>query len=430
LDVEIKRIDAFFAARRIPASLERAVEQYISRKVGKTFHDHVILDRLRRAVVAQKDDYWKAGTKRILAYTKGYSVLAYLAYHLPVYFLQAEHLLYKLVSAGLLKPEMTVLDAGTGPGIVPLAIADFYSRLDSARAEIHAIERSEESIEAFSFLTNSFAGKIKNVKIFAPIKADLSSIPADAPLPSTINLMVFSNVLNELSDLSIEQRADLVMRLAGRLAPDGSILITEPAEEVTATRLRILSLELDARGLTIHSPCSFLFGTRCDPLRCWSFETQPDIRPTRLMEALASGGEPYRYINTDIKYAYVIFRRDHLVQHPLRIPPRSKYARLSKLNLHTNRRINIVAAKMSGELGNEKTHVFRLCDGTAAKPVYAVIPAYHLNPGNDAIMTAPYGAIVELRNVLVRYNSVYDAYNLLVSRNTMIVEMKSQKNNY
>jgi hypothetical protein len=131
----------------------------------------------------------------------------------------------------------------------------------------------------------------------------------------------------------------------------------------------------------------------------------------------------FRYINTDIKYAYVILRKDRIGQNPYRVPPRAKYSRLSKLHLHVNRRINVIAAKMSQELGDQKTHVFKLCDGTAAKPVYAVLPSYHITLENNGIVSAPYGAVLELRNVLVRYNRAHDAYNLLVTRDTIITAL-------
>jgi hypothetical protein len=138
------------------------------------------------------------------------------------------------------------------------------------------------------------------------------------------------------------------------------------------------------------------------------------------MERLAQCDEPFRYINTDIKYAYVILRKDRTVQYPYRVPPRAKFARLSKLHLHVNRRINVIAAKMSQELGDKKTHMVKLCDGTAAKPVYAVLPSYHTTMSNEGIITAPYGAVLELRNVLVRYNKAHDAYNLLVTRDAVV----------
>ena len=59
--------------------------------------------------------------------------------------------------------------------------------------------------------------------------------------------------------------------------------------------------------------------------------------------------------------------------------------------------------------------------GSAEKPVFAVLPAFHIMPSNRDLGSAPYGTVLEIRNVLVRYNPAHDAYNLLVSRNTQIM---------
>jgi len=420
---EERRTGSFLKESRLPPVLERAIEDYIAKKTGRSPDDPVVLERLRRAVVAQKSDYWKSPAKRRLVYAKGYSVLGYLAYHFPVYFMQTEYILHDLAAAGLLKPDLSVLDAGTGPGVVPLAIADFYARLENGSATIRSIEQSEEHIEAFRFLRQAVYPSRGRTTLHNPLPSDIRTIE-DARIPGPVDLLVFSNVINELERESVSAQADIVMRFAGHVAPDGSILIVEPAEEVSATRLRALSKALQERGLTIHSPCSFLWGTRCDPSRCWSFATQPDIYPTRVMETLGAGGEPYRYRNTDIKYSYVIFRRDATVRHPLRIPPSAKVARLSKLHLHINRQINVAAAKMSQDLGNRRNHVVRVCDGTAGKPVYVVLPEYHRNAANSLLLKAPYGDVLTLRQVIVRFNKKHDAYNLLAGPSTQVLGFK------
>lgn len=416
---ERRRTDSFLKESRIPPVLERAIEDYIVKKTGKPLNDPVVLERLRRAVVAQKSDYWKSPTKRRLSYTKGYSVLGYLAYHFPVYFMQTEYILRDLAAAGLLRPAISILDIGTGPGVVPLAIADFYGRLDDGSATVWSIEQSEEHIEAFRFLREAAYPVRGKTALTNPIPADIRTVD-DQKIPGPVDLLIFSNVVNELETRSVGAQADLVMRFAGHLAPAGTILIVEPAEEGTATRLRVLSQVLQDRGLSVHSPCSFLWGTRCDPSRCWSFTTQPDIYPTRMMEVLAACDEPYRYRNTDIKYAYVILRKDTPPHRDPSLPSSSKVARLSKLHLHVNRQINIVAAKMSQDLGDRKNHVFKVCDGTAGKPVYAVLPEYQRNPANDILLKAPYGEVLELRQVIVRYNRKHDAYNLHAGKNTRV----------
>jgi SAM-dependent methyltransferase len=422
---ELRRQQQFFAEGEMPGPLAHGIEQYITKKVGKDWNDPVIIQRLRRAIVAQKDDYWKPSHKRSLQYIKGYSVLGYLSYHFPVYFFQTGHLLIKLARDGLLKKNMTILDVGTGPGVVPFAIADFYSRLDDARASVYSVERSEEHAEAFVYLRDTFVPRGGRVSIKTPLKADIRSLDP-VRLPEKIDLIIFSNVLNELPDVTMDIRADIVARISTRLAPDGSILIVEPADEENATRMRSLTASLQGKGLSVFSPCAFIWGTPCNAPRCWSFETAPAIKITRVMETLAHCEDSYRFVNTDIKYSYAILRREEHRRENFRLAAGSKFLRLSKLHLHVGKRINVAGVKMSGELGDARSHVFKICDGTGKTPVYAVLPSYHITQENDLLTTASYGSILGLRNVLVRYNKTHDAYNLLVSRNSKVDSVFSE----
>src|SRR5690606_24408560 len=98
--------------------------------------------------------YWKE--KRV-SYRKAYQVLGYLAYHAPVYLVQFEHILWQVINQGLAKPRMRILDLGTGPGVVPLAVIDLLGRLGNGSAEVYAVERSEEPLEAYSALVPAAA---------------------------------------------------------------------------------------------------------------------------------------------------------------------------------------------------------------------------------------------------------------------------------
>jgi hypothetical protein len=82
----------------------------------------------RAAIRAQKGEYWNQAGGRPLSYGSGYRILAYLAYQLPVSFIEFEHLLHDLAVDGLLRERMRVLDLGSGPGTVPLAITDAWGR--------------------------------------------------------------------------------------------------------------------------------------------------------------------------------------------------------------------------------------------------------------------------------------------------------------
>jgi tRNA(Ile2) C34 agmatinyltransferase TiaS len=75
---------------------------------------------------------------------------------------------------------------------------------------------------------------------------------------------------------------------------------------------------------------------------------------------------------------------------------------------------------MSGNLGDEKTLVFKICDGTASIPCYAVMPAYHMSENNRELIDAGYGDIIEVYGTLVRENKEQSSINLLVTRNTIV----------
>jgi hypothetical protein len=420
-DRENTAIETYLGNMALPSWVDTAIEGYIAKKTGKDLTDPVILDRLRHAIVAQKDDYWKPTAQRTLQYTKGYAVLGYLAYHFPVYFMQFRHLLALLARQGLLKNRMTILDLGTGPGVVPLALADFWRLLDTATTDVYSLEQSKEHIEAFQALARALPHDGNQAVIRPPVETDLTSLQENA-FPGSVDLLVCSNVLNELAALPLQKRADILMSYAERLAPEGTILIIEPAEESSSIGLRSLSLALKKRGLSIYAPCSFIWNTNCTPDRCWSFTTAPAIRPTHLMTVLADCSESFRYINTDIKFSYVILRKE--AKTPISCLPQGiKAMRLSRIHLNEGRRVTIVAAKMSGELGGGKTHVVKICDGSATKPVYAVLPAFHCTQDTRELLAAPYGAILVFEEVIVKYNPAHDSYNVLANRTSTIKQM-------
>ncbi|WP_048198687.1 small ribosomal subunit Rsm22 family protein [Methanocella arvoryzae] len=421
---ELERVQTFFKAPRVPRKLERLIENYVERKTHRQYDDPAVLEKLRQAVQAQKTQYWKEGKARKIDYSSGYSVLGYLAYQFPVYFVQFQHVLHDLATDGLLKDRIKVLDIGTGPGTVPLAIVDYYNRLDRAEATVYSLEKYDENIEAYLTLVPEYAGQKGRVRIEKPVKADLMEKP---PVPDGIDLMVFSNVLNEI-DAPFDAKVDAVVELASHLAPDGNIVIIEPADKENSTRMRRLVRRLLDKGLGIYSPCAFIWCDKCKADMCWSFEEKDDIQPTGLMKKLADTEESYKYLNTDIKFSYAILRKDTLTREKYRVPRRASYMRLAMLKKHVEKRLNVVAAVMSGDLGDKKDHVFKICDGTPAGPTYAMLAQYNVKPDNEALLKAKYGDVLEFENVLVRYNKENDSINLLVSKGSIVSPAGAEEN--
>ncbi len=416
-----KRLSRFLEDPRVPKPLDGLIQEYITKKTGKRWDDPVTLERIRQAVIAQKGDYWREGRKKKVHYEQGYRIFAYLAYQFPVYFIQFEHILEMLASSGLLKEEMTLLDIGSGPGVAALATIDFLSRSGHGNATIHAVELAGEQREAFTFLTQKYSDGLAGISVKDPIAEDLTTVSIE-DLPHEIDLLVFQNVLNELTGLTIRERAARVKAISEVLSPEGIIVITEPADMVNSTAMRQTVQELAKSGLSVIAPCPAGWTRTCNSEHCWSFVEKPPLHPTRLMELVASCKEAYRFLNTDIKYSYAVLKKDqHLRKTDTSGGVRKKTALLSTLARHVDRRINVFVAVMSGDLGNNKTHLWKLCDGTPQKPVYAVMPSYHLSSENEYIMKAGYTEQVEISGVLVRYNPNHDSYNLLITRTTQII---------
>jgi hypothetical protein len=129
-------------------------------------------------------------------------------------------------------------------------------------------------------------------------------------------------------------------------------------------------------------------------------------------------------MNTDMKFSYVILRRNSSLKknvspkHNYRA--KGKFMAFSNLKKHIEKHINVAASVMSGNLGNEKTFVFKICDGTVREPCYAMMPVYHMSENNRELLEAKYGDIVEFFGVLVRENKEQSSFNLLVTRNTIV----------
>lgn len=418
---EAKKQEIFFSTPRVPRRLERLIEEYIDRKTGKNWDDQVILERIRAAVVAQKGRYWARGRRRKISYEKGYDVLAYLGYHAPVYLVQTELLLHRLVKDRLLPRHLRVLDVGCGPGVVSAAVVDYFGRLEGPTAEVTGLDLSEENLEAYAAIVGPYAGHKRVVSVNEPVMADLRHLPQDA-LRGPFDLIVFSNVLNELQSLGPEEKADLVARYADLLSSEGSILLVEPAEKATSTGLREVQRALVERGLTVYAPCTYLWDAPCRPERCWTFESGPEVKPPRLMEALAAGRDGYRFRNTDIKVSYAVLRTDGLTRWGVLERP-AKVARLGALSAHVDRQVNLCAARMSGEIGDEKRHVVKVCDGTTKKPVYAVLPEYARNKGNEFLLDAEYGDLLLFTNAKVKYNKDADTYSVIIGKKTTVTPL-------
>lgn len=406
---EIDKLSSLLKVRKEPR-LDKAVLDYIEYVTSKKWNDESVLEKIRASAVVQKDSYWKEGSGKKIQYKSAYSVFAYMAYQMPGYVQEFSELFSEMIKSGLIRKNIRILDAGCGPGTISIAAARVISQLDSMTAVITPVEKSEANIEAYNKLVLCVSdGKTKFEK---PLLKDITKEIPDG----TFDLIVCSNLINELTNLDFDQKADLIMNLSKSLASDGSLVIIEPADLENSTHLRNLSREVKKRGLTIYAPCNDIRGTACSVSPCWTFRKYEDIVPTKLMFALGGDKEKFRFVNTDVKFSYSILRKDGHRKCGYRIPAAAKRARFSQIKRHVGKRIHVTVSVMSEDIGDAKNYMFLVCDGTGTVPVYAALPAFHRTPEHEALLTASYGSVVAIDSVLVRFNEKQNAYNLLLGK--------------
>jgi hypothetical protein len=404
----------------LPLRIEKLVSSYVERTCGKNWNTGDTARLIRENIVSQKEEYWKgeggSGYPKI-------RIVSYLLYHFPVYFCQYQYLLLELFKGGLLSNKMRIIDAGSGPGTISLSTVDFFRKLQDVYSRnnmdvklsirIESIEKELENITCYKELCENYpSGGSANIIIVEPVRSPIET----APVPHGADLIVFSNVLAELKSMPPE-RANVVERIASG-SKDPTLIIIEPADLDNSKALRITQQTLFRKGFNVYSPCSFIWGKMCSGDNCWSFKEQGNITAPDFMKKIADTVDPYRYINTDMKFSYVILRKDGASKHNYRA--KGKFMAISNLKKHIEKHINVAASVLSGNLGNEKTFVFKICDGTARDPCYAIMPVYHISENNRELLETGYGDILEIFDVLVRENKECSSINLLVTRNTIV----------
>ena len=200
---------------------------------------------------------------------------AYVCYYLPVNYARTRLVLSELKSFATLGPGLRVLDFGAGPGSASLAAVD-----ELERPELTLVDVVDEALDDAAFLLDR------------PFER-----AAEAP-SGPFDLILASNVLAELPD-----PAPLRRLLDHVLAPDGYLVLVEPATPGPARRVMAWRDELVAAGYKIAAPC--LGATQC-PMRShgdlWCHQDAPWNAPGGVVELDRELG----FDKESLKFSYLV----------------------------------------------------------------------------------------------------------------------------
>lgn len=239
---------------------------------------------------------------------------AYLNYFLPVNLSKVQMLLDEVPVLDARKP-LSVLDFGSGQGTAALAVLDWRHRCKQDGAlSVVAVDKAVRALRQAEQLWGAYcqAAAIPSASLHA-YEADaergawLEQINQKAPF----DLIILSNCLNEMhadTHNPISARCGLVTKLLSLLAPNGTMMIVEPALCETSRALHhVRDQLLQEKRCTIYSPC--LHEHNCPALMNpddWCHEERSWKAPAVIQQIDDEVG----FIKDALKFSYLLLRKD------------------------------------------------------------------------------------------------------------------------
>jgi SAM-dependent methyltransferase len=394
-----------WAPERFPDRHANALRDLLVDRLGLDWASGASGDRLRDRLAEVKERYYRA---HAVDYDEP-TALAYALYHLPGYWAATGYVLARLARAGLLPRRLRVLDVGAGVGGPALSLFDRLP--DEACVDYHAVEASGAAADVF----RSLADPPRSVRVTVhESRVEAFDVASEGPY----DLILCANVLSELDDPT-----GVARDLFDCLGDDGTFVGLAPADRATATGLREVERALadDGPG-TVFDPTLRLWPDARPTDDCWSFDVGRSLAPpgvqTDLDDAGAGGPGDGTFVNTDVRYAYTLVRRDGRRRVDVRASP-DRHARLAESERHVTKRVDTLAVKLSHDLTDgEGNPLFLVGDGSQSTDHFAVLARE--SGLNRALREAPYAAVLAFENALVLWNDDEGAYNLVVDGEAVV----------
>ena len=246
----------------------------------------------------------------------------YLVYYLPVNLAKVQVLLDELHPVFPVVPDQDfrVLDLGGGPGTGVLGVLDWClsrSAMAPSTLRMIAVDRSPQVLRMANEIWQAYSEQQRDQSL-SPLKTVECNL--EGSLPSAIRdgggvngyqLIIVQNLLSELfvgSMDSVGQRTALIGELLNYLAPEGSLMLIEPATRPASRELhQVRDNLLAGRHCSVYAPC--LHDAPCSALvkpDDWCHEERKWENPAWIAQVDRRVG----LIKDALKFSYVIFRKD------------------------------------------------------------------------------------------------------------------------
>jgi len=303
--------------KRIVCSRMKVLTDICSYILGPDQIDKVTIKNIASRVLRLSDLLTRYRNRLPALYLKDKTLReAYIYYFLPVnmvkIFLPLNEL-YIHPGGFFQKDKLHILDIGCGPGTAILGILEFFHHLVPERyrpfLQFTAVDPIKENLEQAEILFKRLQKRLSIPASLETFQSEIEKIHLFDMGPFDVIIMM--NLLSEIDPdhpQKIVRRARLTGNVAERfLAPQGSLIIIEPAMRITSREMLHVRDQLLRKKFTIYSPC--IAGIPCPALereRDWCHEDIPWEAPEIIKEIDKLTGLK----KESIKFSYFILRKD------------------------------------------------------------------------------------------------------------------------
>ena len=392
------------AIKKFPQAHAKKLESMLKNKYGDEWFKGESGKEIRERIRKIKNKYYRGEE---VSYDED-NAFAYAIYHLPGYYAAMQYILNNLSEKKILGRKLRVLDVGAGVGGPALGFIDYIPQ--DVLLEYNAVEPNESKIILEELLSKSR----ENVHI------NIYQKTAEEFEPDGVyDIILFANVISELKD-----PISVVRKYSEFVAKTGSMILIAPADKNTAIELRNIERKLSEK-MNIYFPDICLWTGKKSSGENWSFEVMPELETPSFQGQIDKEGERNgEFLNIDVQVAYSILRWDTKTkfEHSFDV---SRIMRLSDSHTQVTKRVDVIAVKLSHNLGEDKNALFLIGDGSEKIDHYIVVVKKTL--GNQSVFDASYGEIILIKMALVLWNEDENACNLVIDDQTTIERTRSME---
>ncbi len=327
---DLQTVFCYFKEFRVlPEYLEKSILKIVLEQIYKK---SILLSTVKEYLNALPDNFIKNSITDIngmfsTQYKANYKqrYLTYLLYYLPANVYKVWKPLLDLLLKNTLKPNIRVLDVGTGPGSIPVGVIEFYNALAESFPHISFSIRFVliEAEQEFINIAENILSLVKE-ETSSNLDVDIEYMICENVHKDSVyndldkfDLISMSNFIHINEGENHKEALSIITTFKNNLENDGSLIIIETGEKLNCQSLKKIRNKVVNNGiLNVFSPC----------VGVWEEKTMYDCNCFNMVRCFWQLPLIYKYLESkglhkgkriDVPFNYIVLRKDNLKKYEI-----------------------------------------------------------------------------------------------------------------